>query len=237
MANTTSLVASTVMDIAASLQNDSNKTRYSYAVQYPYLNLALQELQEEYQRNDVPVTDETSVTIDIPIGVSEIIFEPTPPVTNTPYLPDDFVEPRLLWQRAYNSYPWIPMNRVDTLDLSLEGTEINYFYNYVWATNKITFLPTNQINQIKMNYLRNLFTAISAPDDSIAVINAATYLEYKTGALLAKYIGEDEPRSNELNGLCELAMNRALGISAKGKQRIFVRRRPFRAGYKRRSFL
>lgn len=237
MANTTSLIASTVMDIAASLQNDSNKTRYSFAVQYPFLNLALQELQEAYQQSNVPVTDAQSVEVDVPAGITLIGFAPTPPIALTPYLPDDLVEPKLLWQRQTGIYPWLPMNRADHLSFELQGVEIPQFYNYVWESNEIRFLPANQPNQIKMEYIRNLFTAISSPTTNIAVINAQTYLEYKTGALLAKYIGEDEPRSNELNGLAALAMDRALSVAAKGRQRIMTRRRNFRSSYKRRSFL
>ena len=237
MANTTSLVASTVMDTAASLQNDSNKTRYGYSVQYPYLNLALQELQEQYELNNVPVTDDVSVEVNIPAGTTEITFAPTPPIVDTPYLPDDLIEPKLLWQREYNVNSWLPMSRVDFLPYELEGVEIPQFYNYTWSSNKISFLPANQLNQIKMNYIRNLFTRITDPDDNIAVINAATFLEFRTGALLAKYIGEDEPRANELNGSAALAMDRALGIASKGRQRITIRRRPFRAAYKRRSYL
>lgn len=238
MANTTSLVASTVMDRAAALQNDSNKTRYSYTVQYPYLNMALQELQEEYNLNNIPVTDTVeSEEMDIPTGTTEITFAPTPPVVDTPYLPDDLIEPELLWQRQEDAFPWIPMARVGFLNFGLQGADIPQFYGYVWASNKIAFLAANQPNQIKMQYIRNLFTEVTDPDTNIAVINAGTFLEYRTGALLAKYIGEDDARANELNGSAGLAMDRALGVGAKSRQRIFTRRRPFRGSYKRRTFL
>lgn len=68
------LLAGTVMDKAASLMNDSARTVYTYAAQVPYLNIALQELQEEFELNGISVTENVSAVINMPAGSTTIVF-------------------------------------------------------------------------------------------------------------------------------------------------------------------
>lgn len=237
MPNTTTLLASDILNQAAVLNNDANKTSYTDAVMIPYLNMALQELQEIYELNNVPVTSSASAVMDIPAGITRIRFSPTPPIMGESYLPDDLIEPQILWQRGYNNDPYVPMVRVNQLDLGLSGTEINQFYNYVWQSQEIRFQPANQINQVKMTYVKNLFTKVTSATDSLPIINAATFLQFRTAAMLAQYIGEDDVRAGNLNGGASLGLDRIVGIGTKGRQAIFIRRRPFRQGYKQRTFM
>lgn len=227
-----------VMDKSASLNNDSAKTQYTYAVQLPYLNMALQELQEYFQLNNIPSTDTFSAVMDIPAGVDHIAFSPDMPVTDTPYLPDDLIEPKLLWQRADGIDPYLPMSRADVLPRYLAGQEINQFGVYTWQDQEIRFLPANQDNQIKMDYIRALFVEFTDEDgeDEIAIINSKTFLEYRTAGLCAQFIGENPTRAQDLNSNAGLSMDRTVGIGTKGRQAINIRHRPFRSAYKRRSY-
>lgn len=238
MPNTTDLLASTVMNFSAVLMNDAAKSVYTYVAQLPFLNMAMKELQEFFELNNIPVTDETSAEITIPANTGEFGFAPDPVVPNTPYLPDNLIEPKVLWEREYNVNPYIPMTRLESLPRWQEGTEINQFIWYVWATQKIKVMPCNQINQIKMDYIRNLFALLTEVDGSenIPIINAATFLQYRTAGLCAEFMAENKTRADELNGFAGLGMDRVIGIGTKGRQAISVRHRPFRSSYKRRSY-
>jgi hypothetical protein len=231
------LTAGTVMNAAAALLNDVTRTVYTYAVQLPYLNMALQELQELFELNEVPVTDTVSAVIQIDAGVSSVGYAPTPPIAATPYLPDDLIEPQILWTRTRDIDPYVPMNRVDFLPRWMEGTEISQLTDYVWQTQQIKFFPANGDNDIKLDYIRNLFTAVTSSASDIAVVNAASFLEYRTAGLLAEFVELNKIRADNLTGFASLAMDRAVGIGTKGRQVIITRRRPFRSSYKRRSFM
>jgi hypothetical protein len=231
------LTAATVMNASAALLNDVTRTVYTYPVQLPYLNMALQELQEQFELNEVPVTDTVSAVIQIDAGVSSVGYAPTPPIVGTPYLPDDMIEPQILWERTRDINPFVPMTRLDFLPRWFEGTEISQLLNYVWQSQEIRFFPANADNDIKLDYIRNLFTAVTSSASEIGVVNAASFLEYRTAALLAEFIEANKPRADNLNGFASLAMDRVLGIGAKGRQVIITRRRPFRSNYKRKSFM
>lgn len=220
------------MDASASLMNDTAKTNYTYVAQLPYLKMALTELQEEYELNNIPITEKTSSVIQVDAGQTEIIYNGG----GLPTLPDDMVEPAQLWERTRNIDPFIPMTKRDYLPHYLAGTLTNQFIYYVWNQQKIQFLAANQNNDIKIDYIRELFTNIVNEGSAINVINALSFLEYRTASLCSEFIARDKPTADSLNAYAVLGMERATGISVKGKQNIMTRRRPFRSAYKRRGW-
>lgn len=224
------LSAAQVMDSAASLLNDTAKTVYTYIKQLPYLNMALQELQEYFELNEVPVVDTISAIMTVSAGTSSIGF-----AASGLKLPDDLIEPQILWERATGTNPFVMMTRVDSLPRNLEGTTISQLLYYVWQSQELRFLPADASNDVKMDYIRNLFTPITLSTDSVFLINAATFLEYRTGGLIAEFIGENSTRANSLNNFASLAMDRIIGIGTKGRQHVVTRHRPFRSSYKQRS--
>lgn len=231
---TTGLTAGTIFNAVAALMNNRAKTVYSNVVQLDYLNLAIQDLQLEFEDAEVPVTDTvTSTPIDVPAGTIEVGFDGIAGQV----LPSDLVEPQNVWQRLEDTPPWYPMTRVIQLNYSLEdNNNTTIWLDYVWETQKIKFLAANQDNQLKIQYIRNLFSPMVDENSTIPIINAQQYLSYHTAALCALYIGEDSPRSQVLESQAQSSMNMALGIDSKSRQNIMVRRRPFRASYKRRMF-
>lgn len=224
------------MDAAASLLNDTAMSTYPYSIQMPYLNMALRELQELFELNEVPVTASTSAVIAVPANTDEIGFAPTPPIINTPYLPDDLIEPSILWERNHNIDPYVPMTRWDFLPLTQSGVEINQFIGYVWQSNKIVLLPANQANDIKMNYIKSLFAVVTTSTTQLSVINAQSFLQYRTAGLVARYVEENVGRADQLDSSATLSLDRVNGIQAKGRQAIMTRHRPFRSSYKRNNY-
>lgn len=231
MPTSADLTAGTVLDGMAILMNDPSKTQFTNAKMIPYLNMALQVLREEFELNNVPVTDEfTADPIDIPAGYDHIAFNNG----SNPSLPDDFVEPKILWERPDEVDPYIQMTPRDSLPQQWAGVEMNQFIYYVWQAQQIRFLPANQDNQIKMNYVRQIFTPVIDANSLINTVNCLTYLEFKGASLCSKFIGENPTRADQLEMEAGGALYRSTGISAKTRQGITIRRRPFRSGYKRR---
>src|SRR5688572_26789928 len=112
------LTAGTVMDASAALLNDVARSVYTYAAQIPYLKIALQELQEHYELNNIPSTDQLSAVIQVNEGVSAVRFNAAGTGAD-PKLPDDLIEPQKLWERTRDINPFVPMTRVDALPQSM----------------------------------------------------------------------------------------------------------------------
>lgn len=227
------LVASTVMAAAASLLNDTAQTVYTNTVQIPYLRIAMNELQEEYQLRAIPAVEEASAVIQVDAGQTTIQFN----AVGSPALPNDLIEPQELWERPRNTDPYVPMRKVDYLPHYLEGDTIGQFIYYVWQDQMIILPEANQNNDIKIDYIKELFPQLVDENSQINVINARTFLEYRTAALCAEFIERNITSANGLNAYAILARDRALGIGIKGKQSIQTRRRPFRQSYKRRGWI
>jgi hypothetical protein len=227
------LVASTVLDKAATLLNDTARTVYGYTATLPYLQIALQELQEHFQLNNISVTQLTSAVINVPAGTSQIIYNGI----GVPTLPTDMIEPAQLWERPQNIDPFIPMIRRDYIPHQLEGTLVTQFGFYVWENQTIKFLPASGSIDVKIDYIKEIFSPLVDETSPINIINAATFLEYRTAALCAEFIERNQANANALNTYAVLSLDRATGIGVKGKQTIMTRRRPFRSAFKKRGFM
>jgi len=224
---------SEIISVVASLMNDSAQTNYTNAACLPYLNLSLDELQEIFELNDIPITSETSTAITVKAGVSSIGLD------TTPSLPSDFIELKQLWESQTGLDQWTPVVKKDFLPHYLENNvSISRFLIYAWEKGRITLLSANQDNDLKLDYLASMFnTPILIKDINVNLpyTNIKTFLEYKTAALCAMFIAENETRAMALDSLTGTALSRALGIPIKGMQSIITRRKPFRSSFKRRG--
>jgi hypothetical protein len=221
-----------IIDTVASLQNDTEQQVYTDEACLPYLNIALRRLQEKFQVNDIPVTKEVSAVIEIDAGVSEVGFSTAPP------LPTGLVEIKQLWESPRDLEQWVPMSKRDFIPHYLEnGTLISQFLLWAWIDQKIIVIPSNADNDLKLDYVKKLFTTLTIADINIDidVINVQSFLEFKTAAFCAMFIGEDSVRAGVLDGQADDALEDSMGISIKGRQPIIFRRRPFRATYKSRT--
>ncbi len=220
--------------MVASLQNDTAQDLYTDVACLPYLNMALDELQEIFEQNNVPVTNETSavITVTSTTSVTEIGF------STVPALPSLLIEIQQLWESITGQNQWIPMTRMEFMPHYLELAAIQQFIFWVWKGQKINLPPSTQTNDIKIDYVKSIFAtpiAIGDINTDLDVLNVKTYLGYKTASLCSMFIGENETRAAVLNGQAEEALSRVIGINTKGRQAITTRRRPFRAGYKRQG--
>lgn len=225
------LLASEVMDLSAAALNDIDKTTYDYDTQIPYLKLASQELQEIFELNSLPVTEQSSAAIPVNAGITELRFN----APSQPRLPDNLIEPQQLWESNRDNNSWIPMTRREFIPHVLEGVETNQLTFWVWQQNVIKFLSSNQDNDIKIDYIGSLFPKYIRSDTIIPVQNAVGYLAYKTAELIADMVEHNPDRAQSNGTRALMSLDRISGITIKGKQQIQTRRRPFRAAYKRQS--
>jgi hypothetical protein len=236
---TTSLTAKMVMDKSASLMNDTARTVYTYDAQLPYLQMALDELLEEFELSNIPVTNQvTSDEIQIPVGTRDIGPKVGTGVTATPNYPENLVEIQQVWERLYgSSEPFISMKKQEFLSHTLDGLPVSELQYWAWDGQRIKTYGASTPRGIKLDYIGKLFPDNITADTLIGIVNARSFLQYRTAALCSQYIGENASRAEALNGAATDARDRVLGIGAKGRQSIPVRRRPFMSAYKRRTFI
>lgn len=224
---------SEIISTVANLMNDYSQSLYTNAACLPFFNLSLDELQEVFEQNGIPVTNETSAAIAVKSGVSKIGFD------TIPALPSDLIEIQELWESQSGLDQWTRVDKKEFLPHYLQdGTSISQFLIWSLQKGRIELIPANQDNDLKIDYTANMFnTPILIKDINVNLpfTNIKTYLEYKTAALCAMFIAENETRAMALDGLAGTALNRATGIPIKGMQSVVTRRRPFRFNYKHKG--
>ena len=230
---TVNLTVQQVINFASARLNDANQQLYTNAVQLPFVNIALAELQEIYQANNIPVTDQTSAIIEVdaaPSGIVSVVFDDS--ILTPTVLPTDLEEIKVAWESPRDLNQWTMMTRLDFLPQYQIGAQINQFVYYQWATNALKVLAANADNDIKLDYIRSLFVEITDVTDDLLVQNSLSFLGNRVASLVASDIEENVERSQRLYGDALGGLDRALTIPTKGRQRITIRRRPFRAGFK-----
>ena len=228
-----------VLTISAALNNDASKSEYTNAAQFPYLNVALSELQEIFELNGIPSTQTSSPIMNVPAGTTAITFTPEPPIVGVDYLPDNLIEINELFSSPEGQNNWARITKKDYLTSDFSSAELSFINVWAWQEQEIRFLACNQNNDIKADIIVSLFPIIDEDnvDDNLTILNSATFLNYRTGALCAEYLAENPSRAASLNSNASLAIDRTLGINTKGKQSIIYRRRPFRAAFKRKGLM
>ena len=226
---TPDITAGEVMRTAASLMNDTARSVYTYAIQLPYLDMALKDLRKLMELNNSPVTNDESAIINIDAGVTSVGFGLV-----DPHLPDDLIEIQGLWESGEGTDNWVPVDKKEFIPRYYEGVTTNQFSIWAWRENRIYFPAANADIDLKLDYIKTLFSAVVDENSILGVINSDSYLYFRTAALLAEFIGENKTRADSLNVQAMLAWDVLSGIDNKGKQAIVTRRRPFRASYKAR---
>jgi hypothetical protein len=221
------------MDRVANLLNDPNKTDYKYPVILPYLNMAIEELSESLEESNSSPS-QSLITIDVPVGVGQL----SPAEDTTPgavHYPDTLTEIQEISERPLGSLgSFIPLPRLETVKV-FPATNSLLFWR--WEQQYIKFNPNGATIpvQLAVTFMGQGVPYVASENTLITMINSRSYLAYKTAALCAMFIGENETRAGVLEVQAEKAMERLTTISNKGRQQIMTRHRPFRAGYKSRG--
>lgn len=226
---------SAIMDMSAALMNDVAQETYTDAAMLPYLNIAFDDLQEIFEENNIPVTNEVSAILTpVTAGTTVISF------TSSPALPSNLIEIQQLYERSTGIIPWIPMRREEFLPLSLEDQSLTQFLIWAWVDQEIRLIEATASIDLKIDYIKSIFaTPILIADVAVdlPIINVKQYLGYATAALCALYIQENETRAGFLENKAIQALDRELNIPIKGRQSITTRRQPFMGSYRRRGYV
>lgn len=229
------MTPATIMEQAAYLLNDgANRQIFTDTALIPYLNIALLDLQRIFQLNNIPVTNETSAVLPVAAGVSRIAFESTVPI-----LPVDLIEIRQLWESQSGQDTWTPMRKREYLPHYLQDNQtINQFLIWAWIDQEIHLIAANADNDLKIDYIKTIAPTVTSGNKNVKypVLLSQDYLQYRTAALAAYFVGENPERASVLNDEADKVIAENLQISVKGKQSISVKRRPFRAAFKMRSY-
>lgn len=220
-----SILASDVMDLSASLLNDTGKSTYTYAVQLPYLKTAYAELGEVLESNNVPMTNEQSAVFVITTTMSDIGGG------TGPALPADLIDIQSCFERDGGSQQdFTEMTRLTYLPPLVNKTQSLIYF--VWQQQIIKFLGATTLRDVRLNYIGAVLVPLVDQTSVISLFNAKTFLAYRTAALCSEYIGENPTRAGALNKDGQDGLDRVLNIATKGQQAIVTRRRPFMARYK-----
>lgn len=222
------ILASDVMDRAAALLNDTALSIYTYAVQLPYLKMAVDDLQLQVEANNIAISNDVSAALTISAGVTKITYSTTPPY------PADLISIQQIFERDNNTtLDWQEMKRVDFLP---EITHLSNFLTWwTWQDQEIRFLGATSDRQIKIHYTSAAIANVTTSSSSIYVYNAIAPLAYKTAALCARFIGENPTRADSLQMEANTAYEYFLSILVKESQVMPSRRRPFMSSYKVRG--
>lgn len=179
------VVASDVMLSAAALLNDSERNLYTDTVQLPYLKMANESIEQVLQTYGIDIQRKNSTAIPVIAGD---LFVP---------LPNDFLMPVALWERAEGqtlNSDWIPMIEQDSLVGFIPTTMLG-----VWnfRNNIINLTGSIQNREVLLDYERALSTLNSA-NSPIDNDKLKRFLSRKTAELCARYIGRNSTDADEL---------------------------------------
>lgn len=217
-----------VLDSARVLLNDSSGDVYTNPDLLPLFRIGYDDLRQELQSYNIPITNSTTKAIAINQGMKDI-GGPTGPA-----LPRDLVSIEQCWERtAGTSDDMMLMQRVQYLP----KTDILTAFLQVWEWSKqyVHFLGANSDIEVKLDYT---CTGLGPAIDSntiVNLINGQNFLNFRTGALASRYIGENTERADELDGEAGRALDTLLSSQVKNSSGIVTRRRPFMANYKQRG--
>lgn len=217
------MTAGEVMNRAAALLNDPGKSLYTFAVQIPHLNVAIDELQEEMELAGLPATRKSSAVYVVGAGA---IALPTA-------LPTDLVELQELFERPQGgiSSDWFPMDKTFTLPDIPPTASLIY---WTLDNNTVKFIGASGARDVRVNYIAKIQATIVVDTDLITILNSMSYLAYRTAGLIARFVGENPSRADALDTMAIPARDKIIGIGVKANQGMPVRRAPFMANYKAR---
>jgi hypothetical protein len=207
------LLASDVMDESAAVYlNDAAKARWPYTILLPYLKSAIGVLQAELESNDLPPLHEIASIITVEPGAREIT------------LPDDFVFPMYLDERAVGEHRFEQMEEVSWEPDAEPETKLK---TWVFREGRIQILGATTERQVKLRYLRSL-NAITAANSVIEIPNAKQFLAAETAALASNFGGSATARGNAAGGRAEYFKRLLISALTKRLQDRPVRRRGYR---------
>lgn len=218
----------TVAAGAAADLNDPAQGSFTNAILLPHLKTALRALATEFLMRGISYTRVEKLNPGVTIAAS-----PTAIVVRTQAnLETDFpgfISPIEFFEMAASESAtafdkWRAMRQVDYLP---NRVPLDYFNEWAFTGNALELPGCTQSIRLKARYLRDL-TIISAIGDVIDIPGSFLYLQKKTAALAAMYIGENESRAQVLAIEAAGELEKCITINLRSDQGIPAVRKPWR---------
>jgi hypothetical protein len=151
-----------ILDLSAASLNDQAQEKFTDVVLLPYLNMARMELEEVFEQNDIPVSEETSTILSVPANSTFIDF------FSSPALPSDLIEIKQLWESTTGQNQFVPVTKVDSLTGHITGgSTYTSFGVWAWQNQQVKVRGAVGIVDVKIDYVRAFF----ATPITISLIN------------------------------------------------------------------
>jgi hypothetical protein len=211
------MLASEVMDEAASLMNDTGKLTWGYPQLLPYLQRAYRTLELNLFLNGVRSLKEVSAII------------PVDPMSAEVVLPQDFVQPISMGERAAGSNNgFVPVTEAEW-DLAPQSDAIN-FWN--WREDTLKISAPKQAREVFLRYRKGL-TVIQGENSNITLPMSKSYLSAKTAANASAFGAANMERAAVLNTEANDCLSMLINSEIRNQQGLKFRRKPY--GYSRRA--
>lgn len=212
--------AKTLMQKSAEILNDANRNMWTDTVLFPMLVLSFQELDLEYVNHSLPAILDISPAIPIPAGVKILA-----PLT-------DFAAPLTVEERApgEDDTRWVALTQVTyEPDTSRPGTTLN---SWAYREQEIKFAGATVNREVRLHYYKN-FDEPTSPDSNVGVLNSQLFLQFKTAANAARFIGQRPTLADRLDVSAAEFLGKAMNREVKSIQNMPKRRRGYGTTRKR----
>lgn len=205
------------MDVACAAMNDNNKALYTYAVQNPYVRMALRDVEQDFMLSGVTINLVDDISIPVLKGETELS------------LPPSFFLPISLLERSLGSTTeaFTPMTEKAFADDDSPIPALSVLSVWDFRHNCINFNACTTDREVKLNFWRTL-PAILNENQTGYLVGAVNVLGFKTAGYLAKFIGNNPDRFMAVNGDYQDSLDKLLSLYVKNNQGKRVRRKPFR---------
>lgn len=207
---------------ASGLLNDAAQTLFTNTVMLPYLKIAFDELQIEMDGYQVPFEKKEAAPVTVNAG------------TTTMTVPADLIRPIALLERDVGSTTPEDYSEMDETNWDPLITPQRKLGFWAWVGSGFIFPAATTNRQVLLRYTAALTDLTTTPDVSVQVQRIHVFLQYRTAALAAELIMQDELRADRLNKAAEKSLDAVLRSAVRSRQAVPTRRRPFRYAWNRR---
>lgn len=209
------ILASNILSGAKPLLNDPQGIIYTDTVLLPFLNKAHRELQQKLARSGKQQLREKSAVISVPSGTVRL--------GDGALLPADLIFPIALMEKPQGGTvdQYVDMDERDWENDETQQTELRM---WAWREDEIKFVGATTNRDVLIKYRKGL-SPIVATSTPIGILDSETFLESRTAALAAAFIGENYDRAKALDDDASAAFDILNGTNTLNRQRQPVRRR------------
>lgn len=199
---------------AATHLNDPSQLVYTSTVLLPFVNMALEELEEELDVYEVAPLKNESITITVAQGDTVLTQMPT-----------DYIEAVALFERSQGSSDdWMEVRETNWIDVNLD--ESDRILNWAPRGGQIRITPPVSAREVQLKYLKGLTEATSV-GVTLDIVGSLRFLGLVTARNAARDAGNSKSKADSYADDIRKAKDSLVRRLSNEGQGIGVRRRPY----------